>query len=222
MCLIISRTSTQNALRADYIQNKYAERSQSMSDDNFKKFHGTRLYESKIICKKCGSYFGYRIWHSTTTKDPVWRCRKRFNKGDPCESLHIYDKYLHYLTHCFAIRRIKQDKEITNVLSDCIKAVVGQDLSKEIKHILTESVWNMWSDEDDLSLIIQSLSVGDDGAITVKWLDGTEDTTTTEYYTPKGKIKESGITMMTEEQKSRIAELRGQGYRLARSQSSLT
>ena len=195
----------------DYIQEKYAERSKSMSNDNFKKFHGTRLYESKIICKKCGSYFGYRIWHSTTTRDPVWRCRKRFNKGAPCESPHIYDKYLHYLTHCFAIRRIKQDKDITSVLSDCINEVVGQDLSKEIKQILSESVWNMWSDEDDLSLIIQSLSVGDDGTITVKWLDGTEDTTTMEYYTPKGKIKESGISMMTEEQKSKIAELRGQG-----------
>ena len=72
-------------------------------------------------------------------------------------------------------------------------------MSKEIKQILSESVWNMWSDEDDLSLIIQSLSVGDDGTITVKWLDGTEDTTTMEYYTPKGKIKESGISMMTEE-----------------------
>ena len=195
----------------DYIQEKYAERSKSMSNDNFKKFHGTRLYESKIICKKCGSYFGYRIWHSTTTKDPVWRCRKRFKKGDPCESLHIYDKYLHYLTHCFAIRRIKHDKEITSVLSDCITTVIGRDLSEEIKHILSESVWNMWSDEDDLSLIIQSLSVGDDGTITVKWLDGIEDTITMEYYTPKGKIKESGITMMSEEQKSRIAELRGQG-----------
>ena len=36
----------------DYIQEKYAERSNSMSDNNFKKYHGTRLYESKIICKK--------------------------------------------------------------------------------------------------------------------------------------------------------------------------
>ena len=94
---------------------------------------------------------------------------------------------------------------------DCINEVVRQDLSKEIKHILSETVWNMWSDEDDLSLIIQSLSVGDDGTITVKWLDGIEETISMEYYTPKGKIKESGITMMTEEQKSRIAERREQG-----------
>ena len=84
-------------------------------------------------------------------------------------------------------------------------------MSKEIKQILSESVWNMWSDEDDLSLIIQSLSVGDDGTITVKWLDDIEDTLTMEYYTPKGKIKEIGITMMTEEQKIRIADLRRQG-----------
>ena len=193
----------------DYIQEKYAERSNSMSNDNFKKYHGTRLYESKIICKKCGSYFGYRIWHSTTTKDPVWRCRKRFKKGDPCESPHIYDKYLHYLTHCLAIRRIKQNKEITNVLSDCIKTVIGSDLSQEIEKILLESVWNMWSDEDDLSLVIQSLVI-DDGTITVKWLDGIEDMIAMDYYTPKGKINESGITMMTDEQKSKIAELRGQ------------
>ena len=60
-------------------------------------------------------------------------------------------------------------------------------------------------------MIIQSLSVGDDGTITVKWLDGIEETISMEYYTPKGKIKESGITMMTEEQKSRIADLRRQG-----------
>ena len=194
----------------DYIQEKYAERSQSMSDDNFKKFHGTRLYESKIICKKCGSYFGYRIWHSTTTKDPVWRCRKRFKKGDHCESLHIYDQYLHYLTHGFTIRRIKQDKEIVSALSDCVKTVIGKDLSKEIKHLLSESVWSMWSDENDLSLIIQSLIV-DDSVITVKWIDGIEDAITMDYYTPKGRTKESGITMMTDEQKSRTAELRGQG-----------
>ena len=157
----------------DYIQEKYAERSNSMSNDNFKKYHGTRLYESKIICKKCGSYFGYRIWHSTTTKDPVWRCRKRFKKGDHCESLHIYDQYLHYLTHGFTIRRIKQDKEIVSALSDCVKTVIGKDLSKEIKQILSESVWSMWSDENDLSLIIQSLIV-DDSVITVKWIDASK------------------------------------------------
>ena len=52
----------------------------------------------------------------------------------------------------------------------------------------------MWSKEDDVSLVIQSLSVGDDGTITVRWLDGIEDTITMEYYTPKGRIKESGIT----------------------------
>lgn len=46
----------------------------------------------------------------------------------------------------------------------------------------------MWSDEDDLSLIIQSLVV-DDGTITVKWLDGIEDTIAMDYYTPKGKTR---------------------------------
>ena len=137
------------------------------------------------------------------------------------QTVHIYEKYLHYLTHCFAIRRIKHDKEITSVLSDCIKVVVGQDLSKEIKHILSESVWDMWSDEDDLSLVIQSLSVSHAGTVTIKWLDETEDSTELESYTPRRKIKECNTTMMTKEEKEESQCSDSRGYRLARLQFSL-
>lgn len=71
----------------DYVQEEIKHRG------FFEKPHSTiHVLSNKIVCGRCGGYYGRRIWHATNKyRAVVWQCRKRWQKGSPCHSPHFYD-----------------------------------------------------------------------------------------------------------------------------------
>ena len=70
--------------------------------------------------------------------------------------------------------------------------VVGADklaaIERYMKNFESLSAWEMFSDADDLSFVIDRVLVKPDRGIEVLWLDGSVDGCEIPRYTPKGGI----------------------------------
>ena len=181
----------------DYIQ-EYIEEKRRFGDTPYHTgFSGLRMYSGRIICGKCGMQFGPRPWHSTSYNNPVWQCRNRFNESVNCKTVNVYDAYLHVITHGMAIERIKQMPKVTKNLMSCVEEVVGTDrmesIKLAIKKILQETTWKLWSDEDDLVLVIEQIIVNEDGSIAFRWIDGKETRMQMETFKPSLYFSEKKV-----------------------------
>jgi hypothetical protein len=53
-------------------------------------YRGTNCFSSKIICGDCGSFFGSKLWHSTSKYHrTIWQCNNKFKGKDHCSTTHI-------------------------------------------------------------------------------------------------------------------------------------
>lgn len=191
---------------------------------------GIRLYSGKIICGKCGNQFGVRPWHSTTYNYPVWQCRSRYDNTVNCKTINIYDAYLHIITHSMAVERIKKMPRVVEDLLSCIEAVVGTErtemIGDAVRKILKEITWKLWSDEDDLALVIERLIVHENGKVTLLWIDGKETQMQIENFKPsiyfienlqsetstkKQENKPKSKRKKNDEQKKQVIALRNKG-----------
>lgn len=173
----------------DYIQEKYIKRDDSQISSHSGRYSGVGLYCSKIICAKCGGKFGIRPWHSTTYNNPVWQCGNRYKSDINCRTVNIYDKYLHFITHTLAMQKTRKMTSAKKILVECIFEVVGPERAEEIQNkinkYLHNDVWNLWADEDDLSLVMRRILVGETGKITVQWIDESKSEFRMERFSPK-------------------------------------
>lgn len=50
-------------------------------------------FSSKIICGDCGSFFGAKVWHSTSEKyrRTIWQCNGKFKGTEKCTTTHLYE-----------------------------------------------------------------------------------------------------------------------------------
>lgn len=172
----------------DFVQEKVAGRKR----DAHSRYSGVGYFSSKIVCAKCGAIFGPRPWHSTSYNNTVWQCRNRYSavKG---KTTNIYDKLLFYVLHDVARKKIVA-KDIRTVIVEFAAEVVGADRLTTIEQYMTDletmSPWEMLSDADDLSFVIERILVNSDRSIEVLWLDGSVDRYEVPKYTPVGGIGE--------------------------------
>ena len=55
----------------------------------------TSCFASKIVCGDCGSFFGPKVWHSTSKyRRTIWQCNRKFKDGDKCATPHIMEDAL--------------------------------------------------------------------------------------------------------------------------------
>jgi site-specific DNA recombinase len=53
---------------------------------------GASCFSSKIVCGECGSFYGSKVWHSTSKyRRTIWQCNHKF-KGDKCSTPHFDEK----------------------------------------------------------------------------------------------------------------------------------
>ena len=90
-----------------------------------RKYSGTSIFATKLVCADCGAYYGAKTWHSTSTyKKTMWRCVHKYDGAHRCSTpslseFEIKDKFLE------ATNSIISDK--FSVLEDCkiMRAVAG-------------------------------------------------------------------------------------------------
>ena len=84
-----------------------------------RKYSGSTLFASKIICGDCGAYFGAKVWHSNTEyRRVVYRCNEKYEKkGTPrCSTSHLTEEEIKN-GFVRALNILISDKQA--VLDDC-------------------------------------------------------------------------------------------------------
>lgn len=167
----------------DFVQEKIAGRKR----DAHSRYSGVGYFSSKIVCAKCGAIFGPRPWHSTSYNNTVWQCRNCYS-AVKCKTTNIYDKLLFYVLHDAARKKIVE-KDIRTAIVEFAAEVVSADRLAAIEQYMadfeTMSPWEMLSDADDLSFVIERILVKPDRSIEVLWLDGSVNEYKMPKYTPK-------------------------------------
>ena len=55
-----------------------------------KSYRCMSCFSSKIVCGDCGSFFGAKVWHSTSKyRRTIWQCNNKFKNQDHCSTSHI-------------------------------------------------------------------------------------------------------------------------------------
>ena len=72
---------------------------------------GVHLFSGRIQCGQCGSWYGSKIWHSTSKyRRTIWRCNHKFVNDEVCTTPHLTDEEIqtYYLS---ALRKLLTDKD---------------------------------------------------------------------------------------------------------------
>ena len=53
---------------------------------------GGSCFSGKIVCGECGSFYGSKVWHSTSKyRRTIWQCNHKFKNDKKCETPHLYE-----------------------------------------------------------------------------------------------------------------------------------
>ena len=54
---------------------------------------GVGIFASRIKCGECGSWFGSKVWHSTSKyRRTIYRCNHKFNGDEKCKTPHLTEE----------------------------------------------------------------------------------------------------------------------------------
>ena len=57
-----------------------------------RQYSGKSIFASRIICGDCGSFFGSKVWHSTSKyRRVIWQCNNKFKGQQLCSTPHLYE-----------------------------------------------------------------------------------------------------------------------------------
>lgn len=86
-------------------------------------------FSGKIVCGECGSFYGSKVWHSTSKyRRVIWQCNSKFKNHEKCSTPHLYeDKIKQAFVEAFnSLIENKEEilkgyEEIIQVLTDTSK-----------------------------------------------------------------------------------------------------
>lgn len=96
----------------DKVQTELARRKQIS-----RQYSGKSIFSSRIVCGDCGSYFGSKVWNSTSKyRRVIWQCNSKFKGEHKCETPHLDEETIkaRFVT---ALNAIIESKD--NILEDC-------------------------------------------------------------------------------------------------------
>ncbi len=82
-----------------------------------RQYSGKSIFSSRIVCGDCGSYFGSKVWNSTSKyRRVIWQCNGKFKGEHKCETPHLDEETIK-ARFVAAINAIIDSKD--NILEDC-------------------------------------------------------------------------------------------------------
>lgn len=74
----------------DLVQHEFKKRK---SANGYKT--GGSCFSGKIVCGECGSFYGSKVWHSTSKyRRTIWQCNQKFKNEEKCKTPHLYEDTL--------------------------------------------------------------------------------------------------------------------------------
>ena len=82
-----------------------------------RQYSGKSIFSSRIVCGDCGSYFGSKVWNSTSKyRRVIWQCDGKFKGEHKCETPHL-DENTIKAGFVAAVNTILDSKD--SILEDC-------------------------------------------------------------------------------------------------------
>lgn len=101
---------------------------------------GGGCFSGKIVCGKCGSFYGSKVWHSTSKyRRVIWQCNSKFKNTEKCNTPHIYEDKLKLAFVNVFNSILRNKKEILKGYEDIIQALMDTSkLDKESAKLQNE------------------------------------------------------------------------------------
>lgn len=155
------------------------ERRNQFRQDNHINFYIIQCEQNpftcKVFCKECGGLFGRKNWTTSRGKRPVWQCNNRYKvKGvQGCTNRHIDEETLQQ-AFLRAIEFLQENKEKL-----CEKWSNFSDEQKLQKYHATQLYELLDSVQEEFNgrkmcQVLEKITLGEDGCITIKFLEGTK------------------------------------------------
>jgi len=85
--------SHQGIISTDVFELVQIEIERRTSGEN--RHSGAGIFASRIKCGCCGSWFGAKLWHSTSKyKRTIYQCNHKFSNGDKCATPHLTEEQI--------------------------------------------------------------------------------------------------------------------------------
>ena len=82
-----------------------------------RQYSGKSIFSLRIICGDCGSYFGSKVWNSTSKyRRVIWQCNSKFKGERKCETPHLDEETIK-AGFVVALNAIIDSKD--SILEDC-------------------------------------------------------------------------------------------------------
>ena len=82
-----------------------------------RRYSGKSIFSSRIICGDCGSFFGSKVWNSTSEyRRVIWQCNNKFKGEHKCETPHLDEETIK-ARFLVAFNAILDNKD--SILDDC-------------------------------------------------------------------------------------------------------
>ncbi|MGT2866527.1 recombinase family protein [Streptococcus fryi] len=133
-------------------------------------------FTSKVYCKACGSAFGRKNWTTSRGKRKVWQCNNRYRiKGvEGCNSRHLDEATLEQIF----IKALELLSENIDLLDGKWEKILAENslLDKHYSMALSDLLRQAQIDfnPSDMCRVLDHISIGLEGEITVRFLEGTE------------------------------------------------
>ena len=82
-----------------------------------RQYSGKSIFSSRIVCGDCGSYFGSKVWNSTSKyRRVIWQCNGKFKGEHKCETPHLDEETIK-TRFVAALNAVIDSKD--SILEDC-------------------------------------------------------------------------------------------------------
>lgn len=153
----------------DHVQEKLRIRKKSEY-----RYSGVNIYSSKLVCGKCGAYYGPKPEHPNDKYyQLVWMCHNRFKKGMYCKNTRIYDENSDGIVCRIAAACLRRKKSVREICERAAGKAGCPELAAEIIRYKGFTA----ADMDDMAIIIEKIVVDPEGRITAYLIDGTKIST---------------------------------------------
>lgn len=84
------------------------------------RFSGVDIFASRIVCGECGSFYGAKVWHSTSEKyrRTIYRCNCRYSNGRKCGTPHLTEEEIETAFINALNKLVKNKAAIIDALED--------------------------------------------------------------------------------------------------------
>ena len=132
-------------------------------------------FTCKVFCKECGGLFSRKNWTTSRGKRPIWQCNNRYKvKGiQGCANRHIDEETLQQVfLRAIEVLRENMGKVEEKWANFSEEQKLEKYHSEQLKK-LVESDQTAF-DGRRMCQVLEKVVLGEDGTISIKFLEGTE------------------------------------------------